>query len=391
VNSKQIIDAMVCNSYARLPITFVRGEGARLWDDQGREYHDFLAGIAVCALGHAHPGVARAIAEQAGQLVHVSNLFYTQPQAKVAQLLVDNSFAQRVFFCNSGAEANEGAIKLSRLWGRKKSAHTIITMQNSFHGRTMGALSATGQARIQNGFEPLLPQFKHVPYGDSAALRAAMDATVCAVMLEPVLGEGGVLLPPAGYLAEVRKICDENNALMILDEIQTGLGRSGRLFAYEHEGVAPDIMTLAKALANGLPAGAVCMGEKAADLFQPGMHASTFGAGPVVMAAAAAVLETIVKDEFLRAVESKGRRLLDGLQKLAGQYPACLAEARGLGLIAGLECKKNAAAIQQAMWERGFIINRTHETVLRFLPPLIISAAEIDLMLDNLEQVLEQQ
>ncbi len=391
MSTQEKIDKFVINSYSRAPITFVRGEGAKLWDEAGKEYQDFLAGIAVCALGHSHPMVVKAISEQAARLTHVSNLFYTEPQAAVAELLVNNSFAEKVFFCNSGAEANEGAIKLSRLWGKEKlnGAYTIITMQRSFHGRTMATLSATGQERIQKGFAPLVPNFVHVPYGDIDALTAAMDQQVCAIMLEPVLGEGGVLLPPAGYMRKVRELCDKSGALMILDEIQTGLGRTGQLFAHQHDGVEPDIMTLAKALANGLPAGALCAGERVADLFKPGMHASTFGAGPVVMAAAQAVLETMLAPGFMLDVQTKGRQLLHGLQDLTIKHPDRLKQARGLGLMAALEFYENADRAQAAMWEKGFIINRTQETMLRFLPPLVITAEQIDSMLKALDQVLE--
>lgn len=392
MNSIEKTDFYIMNTYNRLPVTFVRGQGARLWDEQGREYHDFLAGIAVCALGHAHPELTRAISRQAAELVHVSNLYYTQPQARVAELLVNNSFAQKVFFCNSGAEANECALKLARLWGKEKlgGAYKVITMQGSFHGRTMATLSATGQERIQAGFAPLLPEFIHVPYGDLKALSKALDPQVCAIMLEPVLGEGGVIVPEPQYLGQVRELCDRHNLLFIMDEIQTGLGRSGRLFAHEHFGAVPDVMTLAKALAGGLPAGAALAGGRAAALFKPGMHASTFGGGPVVMAAAEVVLQTILAPGFLEGVRSKGARLMAGLEGLTAQYPARLAQWRGLGLIAGLEFRAEAEAekTQLRMWEKGFIINRTQGKVLRFLPPLIVEEEQIDCLLAGLEACL---
>jgi acetylornithine/succinyldiaminopimelate/putrescine aminotransferase len=250
----------------------VRGQGATLYDDQGRSYTDFLAGIAVCNLGHAHPGVSRAVCNQALKLTHVSNLYYTEPQAQVARLLVEHSFADRVFFCNSGAEANEGALKLARLWGKreKQGAHLVITMRGSFHGRTLATLSATGQKKIQEGFEPLLPEFRHLDFGDLAQLERSLDERVCAVFMEPILGEGGVVVPPPDYLAGVKELCRKRRALLIFDEIQTGLGRTGRLFAHQHYQVTPDVMTLAKGLANGLPAGAVCATERVAGLFSPG-------------------------------------------------------------------------------------------------------------------------
>jgi predicted acetylornithine/succinylornithine family transaminase len=393
MNTIEKIDRYVMNTYNRTQTVFVRGQGARLWDENGREYHDFLAGIAVCALGHAHPALTGAISRQAARLLHVSNLYYTQPQARVAELLVENSFAEKVFFCNSGAEANECALKISRLWGKEKlkGAYKIITMRGSFHGRTMGTLSATGQERIQAGFAPLLPEFIHVGYGDIEELAAAVvNPLVCAVMLEPVLGEGGVVLPAPGYLQKVRELCDRHNLLLIMDEIQTGLGRSGRLFAHEHFAVTPDVMTLAKALAGGLPAGAACAGGKAAGLLKPGMHASTFGAGPLVMAAAEVVLQTLLAPGFLEAVRSKGARLSAGLERLIAKYPARLSEQRGLGLIVGLELKREAEAekVQNAMWDRGFIINRTQGKVLRFVPPLVVEEEQIDSLLGGLDACL---
>jgi predicted acetylornithine/succinylornithine family transaminase len=389
MNAMEKIDTYVMNTYTRTPISFVRGQGARLWDDQGRVYHDFLAGIAVCNLGHAHPEIARAVSRQAAELVHVSNLYYSEPQARVAELLVGSSFAEKVFFCNSGAEANECALKISRLWGKEKlnGAYKVIAMQGSFHGRTLATLAATGQARIQAGFSPLLPEFIHVPYGDIEALGKALGPEVCAVILEPILGEGGVVTPPPQYLRQVRDLCDQGNLLMILDEIQTGLGRTGRMFAHEHFAVAPDVMTLAKALAGGLPAGAACAGPKAASLLKPGMHASTFGGGPVVMAAAAVVLETLLAPGFLEAVRHKGLLLQEGLVQLIKKYPSRLRQARGLGLMIGLEWAEEADAekIQRVMWGKGFIINRTQGKVLRFVPPLVVEDGQIAQLLQELE------
>lgn len=388
--SVQKIDKLVMNTYGRNPVTFVRGEGAFLWDDAGKRYLDFLAGIAVVSLGHAHTGVTQAVCEQANRLTHVSNLYYTEPQARVAELLVGNSFADRVFFCNSGAEANEGALKLARLWGKEKldGAHVVITMQGSFHGRTMATLSATGQVKVQKGYHPLLPAFRHVPYGDLGALQAAWDDSVCAVLLEPVLGEGGVVLPPAGYLFGVRALCDQRGTLMILDEIQTGLGRTGRLFAYEHFGVAPDVMTLAKALANGLPAGAILATEQAASLFGPGAHASTFGAGPVVMAAAAAVLEILTAPGFLDQVAATGEYFKDVLERLAADNPGVVKDVRGLGLMLGLELNSPCAQLASDLLAAGYLVNCTQDKVLRFLPPLIISRAQIDALAEDLNIIL---
>ena len=279
-------DVFIAATYKRLPVVLTRGEGCTLWDESGRAYLDFVAGIAVCNLGHAHPAVTLAVAEQAARLVHVSNLFYTQPQADVAALLVENSFADRVFFCNSGAEANEAAIKLARKYFYEKGdsdRFRIVAMDKSFHGRTMATLSATGQEKIRKGFDPVLGGFDFVPFNDITGLKAKLDYRTAAVLLEPIQGEGGVRCPSAGYLEAVRALCNETGTLLIFDEIQTGMGRTGRLFAYEHFGIEPDIMTLAKALANGLPMGAMLAREQVAEAFGPGSHATTFGGTPLVL------------------------------------------------------------------------------------------------------------
>jgi acetylornithine/N-succinyldiaminopimelate aminotransferase len=387
----QKIDKYVMTTYGRQPVCFVRGQGMQLWDDAGKEYLDFLAGIAVVGLGHSDPDVSQAVCNQALNLTHVCNLYYTEPQARVAELLVQNSFADRVFFCNSGAEANEGALKLTRLWGKKylHGAYGVITMYGSFHGRTMKTLSATGQKKIQKGFEPLAPGFTHVPYGDLPALDKAWDDNTCAVLLEPVLGEGGVVLPPEGYLAGLRKLCTERGALLIFDEIQTGLGRTGKLFAYEHSGVAPDVMTLAKGLANGLPAGAVCANQKAAELFTPGTHGTTFGAGPVIMEAARVVLEILTRPGFMERVEGTGNYFLERLRLLAHEYPTKISEARGMGLMLGLELKAPGAALVADLLKRGFVVNCTQDKVLRFLPPLIVMQEHIDALMAALEEVIK--
>jgi predicted acetylornithine/succinylornithine family transaminase len=387
---QQSVDRYLMGTYARQDACFLRGEGCRLWDENGKEYLDFLAGIAVVNLGHSHPGVARAVCNQALKLTHVSNLYYTEPQAEVARLLVENSFAERVFFCNSGAEANEGALKLARLWGKKArgGAHQVLAMQGSFHGRTLATLSATGQPKVHKGYEPLVPSFRHLPYGDLPAVEHALSDEVCAVMLEPVLGEGGVVAPPAGYLAGLRELCDANDVLLIYDEIQTGLGRTGKLFGYQHSEVAPDVMTLAKALANGLPAGAVCAGEKAAGLFTPGAHATTFGAGPVVMEAARVVLETLLQPGFLERAAGAGNYLRERLAHLAEDHPAKAAGVRGLGLMLGLELAGPGAPLVAGLLERGFVVNCTQDTVLRFLPPLVVGQEEIDALVEALDQEL---
>ncbi len=391
-SSAQLIDQYVMKTYARAPLTFARGEGCKLWDSEGREYLDFLAGIAVCNLGHANPEVAQAVCNQALKLVHVSNLYYTEPQASVARLLVENSFADRVFFCNSGAEANEGALKLARLWGKEKKndAHTVIAMEYSFHGRTLGTLSATGQEKIQTGYDPLMPRFVHVPYGDLEAAQAAMGEGVCAILAEPVLGEGGVIVPPEGYLAGLKDLCEANNALLIFDEVQTGLGRTGKLFAHEHWGVPPHVMTLAKALANGLPAGAVLAVEEAAELFGPGTHATTFGAGPVVMEAARVVLTTLTQGGLVDHAAAEGLYFENKLQLLVEKYGDLLEGVRGLGLLLGLVCKGKAGTALVKLRERGFIVGLAQENVLRFAPPLVVSREQIDALCEALDQVLAE-
>jgi len=390
MTSQEKIDQYVMQTYGRFPVTFVRGEGCLLWDDQGKSYIDFLAGIAVCGLGHANPEVAEAVCAQAKKLLHVSNLFYTEPQARVAELLVQNSFADRVFFCNSGAEANEGALKLSRLWGKafKDGAHEVVTIKGSFHGRTMATLSATGQEKIQKGYDPLVSRFKYAPWGDLEAITAAVDEKVCAVMLEPILGEGGVVPPPEGYLSAVRRLCDKTGTMLIFDEIQTGLGRTGKLFAHEHFGVKPDVMTLAKGLGNGLPVGAVCATSEAAALFQPGSHATTFGAGPLIMEAARVVLETLLRPGFLERVQQAGKKLRKGLEGLCNKYPGHKLETRGLGLMRALLLPTPGAVVVKKMLQRGFVINCTQDKILRFVPPLIIDDAHIDALIGALDEML---
>ena len=373
-------DKVVMNTYGRQPLVVVRGEGCRVWDDTGREYLDFVAGLAVCNLGHAHPQVARAAAAQLNRLVHVSNLYYTTPMVELAEDLVRLSFADRVFFANSGAEVNEGAIKLCRRYSREKygpGRHRIICTENSFHGRTFGALSATGQQKFWQGFDPLLPGFIFVPFNDLDAVARAADDAVCAVLLEPIQGEGGVCLPDADFLAGLRRLCDDKGLLLVLDEIQTGLGRTGKLFAHEHFGVAPDVMTLAKGLANGLPMGALLATAEVAQAFVPGTHASTFGGGPVIAAAARTVLGILSNPDFLAEVREKGDYLRQGLTVLKDRF-AVIREVRGLGLMWGLELAQEGAEIVTACRQRGLLVNCTQGNVIRLLPPLIVRPQEID-------------
>jgi acetylornithine aminotransferase len=383
-------EAVMATTYKRFPVVLTRGEGCTVWDAQGRAYTDFIAGIAVCSLGHCHPAVTEAICRQAGTLCHVSNLYYTVPQVELARWLVDHSFADRVFFCNSGAEANEAAIKLARKYffdrGQPERYH-IVAMNQSFHGRTLGTLSATGQEKIRKGFAPVLERFDFVPFGDIEALRRTVSEDTCAVMLEPIQGEGGVNCPPPGYLAEVRALCDRVGALLIYDEIQTGMGRTGTLFAYMHEDIAPDIMTLAKALANGLPIGAMCAREAVAAAFTPGAHATTFGGTPLVTAAALATARTLVDGGVLengRAMGDYFKTALEGLRSRHG----VIVDVRGRGLLLGVELDREGAPVVNACLEKGFLVNCIQDKVLRLAPPLVVGREQIDALVACLDQVL---
>ena len=379
-------------TYKRFPITLVKGDGCRVWDENGKEYIDFVGGIAVCALGHSSPIVSKALYEQSKKLVHVSNLFYTQPQTELAQILVENSFADRVFFCNSGAEANEAAIKLARRYSKEKfgsGRHSIITMHNSFHGRTMATLSATGQEKIRTGFDPFLEGFRYVPFNDLDNLRSAIDGSVCAVMLEPIQGEGGVVLPDPDYLKGAREICREHDILFILDEVQVGMGRTGRLFAYQHFGITPDIMTLAKALGNGLPIGAMLAIEELADAFGPGSHATTFGGTPLITAGALAVVKSLVNDGWTEKARDMGNYFKNQLINLQQNY-SIIKDVRGLGLMLGLSLDREGVGIVSTCMERGFLINCVQERVLRFVPPLIIGKEEIDLLINCLDEIFKE-
>ncbi len=383
-------EAVMATTYKRFPVVLTRGQGCTVWDEQGRAYTDFIAGIAVCGLGHCHPAVTEAVCRQAATLCHVSNLYYTVPQVELARWLVDHSFADRVFFCNSGAEANEAAIKLARKYfydrGRPERFR-IVAMEQSFHGRTLATLSATGQEKIRKGYSPVLERFDFVPFGDIEALRNAVGQDTCAVMLEPIQGEGGVNCPPEGYLAAVRELCDRVGALLIYDEIQTGMGRTGKLFAYMHDGVAPDIMTLAKALANGLPIGAMCAKEAVASAFTPGAHASTFGGTPLVTAAAMAVGRTLLDGGILDNCRTMGDYFKSALENLKSRH-GCITAVRGRGLLLAAELQNEGAPVVQACLEKGFLINCIQDKVLRFAPPLIVGAEQIDDLIACLDKVL---
>ena len=380
-------------TYSRFPTVLVQGEGCRLVDADGREYLDFLAGIAVCSLGHCHPEVTRAICEQAGKLIHVSNLFHTQPQTELAEILVANSFADQAFFGNSGAEANEAAIKLARKYSGAER-YEVISLTGSFHGRTLATVAATGQPKFHQGFEPLPAGFLHAEFGDIASLEKLISPQTCAVLCEPLQGESGVRPLEREYLEKIRHLCDTNGLLLIFDEVQTGIGRTGTLFAYEQLGVVPDILTSAKALANGLPIGAMLTTREIAASFSVGTHASTFGGNPVSAAAAVATLKIMLADGFLDEVCSKGDYLAEKLSGLAAKYPEFASGQRGLGLIQGLVLtetgREQGQAIVQKLFERGVLINFAGSAVLRFIPPLIVSRAEIDIMARELDQVLAE-
>ncbi|MFH1148302.1 MAG: acetylornithine transaminase [Pseudomonadota bacterium] len=384
-----LIDKYLMHTYSPPPITIVRGQGCRVWDSEGKSYLDLIAGIAVCSLGHAHPEVAEAISNQAGKLVHTSNLFGTIPQVELAELLVNNSFADKAFFCNSGAEANEAAIKLARKYSHDRfgtGRYELISLTGSFHGRTLAALSATGQTKFHKGFEPLVDGFKHVAAGDLQAMREGITQKTCAVLMEPLQCEGGVISFSRDYLNGVRELCNERGLILIFDEVQVGMGRTGTVFAYEHYDVKPDILTLAKALANGLPLGALLAIEDVARAFTPGTHASTFGGNPVACSAAKVVVQKLIEGSLLANCREMGAYFKEGLESLAGQYPSLIKDVRGLGLILGMELTGEGGGIVKALLEKGFLINCTQGSILRFAPPLIITKLEIDSLLLALDK-----
>jgi acetylornithine/N-succinyldiaminopimelate aminotransferase len=395
MNSQQWIekaDKYIMKTYGRYPLVPVRGEGCCLWDADGKRYLDFLAGVAVNNLGHCHPRVVAALQKQAAELIHCSNYYHIPFQIELAELLCSHSFADRAFFCNSGAEANEAAIKLARKYSREKfgvDRFEIITALASFHGRTMATVSATGQEKVQKFFDPLLHGFRHVPFNDAVALAAAVTPATCAVMLEPIQGEGGVVVPSADYFREVRRICDEHRLLLIFDEVQVGMGRTGRLFAHEHFGVTPDIMTLAKALAGGAPIGTMLAREEVAASFGPGTHGSTFGGNPLVTAAGVATVRVILEEGILNRTEEMGEYLLGELERLKERFPF-IAEVRGIGLMIGMELTVPAGDIVKKALARGLLLNAAQETVLRFVPPLIVAKKEVDEMIGILTGILSE-
>ena len=381
----------VANTYARFSILLVRGKGTRVWDLDGKEYLDFVSGLAVCNLGHCHPKVVKAIQDQAEKLIHVSNFYYIEPQIQLASLLCKHSFADKVFFCNSGAEANEGAMKLARKYAKEKMGedrYEIITMERSFHGRTLATLTATAQEKFHKGYEPLMPGFKYVPFSDIGAVKNAIDSKTCAVMLEPIQGEGGVNCPSEGYLKGLREICDEKGLLLIFDEVQVGMGRTGKLFAYEQDGVEPDMLTLAKSLAGGVPIGALLIKKGIADSFKPGDHASTFGGNPLATAAGVAALTTLLEERMLENCQRMGDYFFAKLEEIKRRFPF-VREVRGKGLILGMELSIDGSSIVHDMLKKNILINCTMGNVLRFLPPLIVTQEEIDRVVKALEEVFQ--
>lgn len=399
------IDPYLQTTYARNQIVLDRGEGCRVWDTDGKEYLDFVAGIATCSLGHAHAAIRETLARQSSRLMHVSNLYYNEPQGELAKWLVEHSCADRAFFCNSGAEANEAAIKLARKLSHSKHGHAVpvvLTAQQSFHGRTLATVTATGQTKYQKGFDPLVPGFDYVPYNNVQALEAAVDKIVsagksqqvlAAILLEPLQGEGGVTPGEKQFFSAARSLCDTHGALLIFDEVQCGMGRSGKMWGYEQLGVEPDVLTSAKGLGGGFPIGAMLAKEKVA-VFQPGEHASTFGGNPLACAVAHSVCKIIGEPQFLAQVAGRGEELHRGLSKLVSRFPQHLCKSRGWGLIQGLVLQESselvAATISARALEKGLLLVGAGTKVVRLVPPLIVSSAEVQQALKVLEEVLAE-
>ena len=393
MNIKELTNKYIMNTYGRFDLALVKGDGVTLFDENGKSYIDFASGIAVNNLGYNNKVINSAIMEQLGKLIHVSNYFYTEPQGLLAEKLCRNSFADKVFFCNSGTESVEGAIKLARIFAKKfsKKGYKIITMQNSFHGRTFGALSATGQQKYHNGFEPLLEGFTYVKFNDITDIENLVKSQeYCAVIVEPIQGEGGVNIAGKDYIKRLKELTFKNDILLIFDEVQVGLGRTGKLFAYMNFDVEPDIMTLAKPLAGGLPIGAVLAKDEVAGAFEPGNHASTFGGGPLVLAAANAFFDEIMKDGFLDDVLQKGDYISLKLNDLKAEFPKLIKDIRTIGLISAIEFYDlKARDIAIKLIENGFLTTAVQDKVLRLTPPLIIAKNEIDLIINAVSLVLK--
>ncbi|BBA36246.1 acetylornithine aminotransferase [Methylocaldum marinum] len=381
--------SQVMPTYARLPITFDRGEGAWLWDTEGKRYLDAISGVAVCSLGHAHPAISRAICEQAGKLLHTSNIYRVQLQEKLAGELCRLSGLDNAFFCNSGAEANEAALKIARRYGHHRGVErpAVVVMEGSFHGRTLATLSATGNPKVQDGFEPLVEGFIRVPYGSVAAVEAVNDSNVVAVLVEPVQGEGGVRVPTDDYLSGLRRVCDQRGWLLMLDEVQTGIGRTGKWFAFQHYGIMPDVMTLAKALGNGVPIGACLARGIAADMLTAGKHASTFGGNPLACSAALAVLKTIAENGLVQRAGELGERLLSGIRdKLAGNPR--VVDIRGKGLMIGIELDTPCTDMVAQALNRGLLINVTADRTIRLLPPFVLNEDDENVLIEGISALV---
>ncbi len=379
----------IANTYSRLNIVIKEGKGIKVFDTEGRDYYDFISGVAVCSLGHSHPEMIKAIKEQSEKIVHISNLFYNEPQALLAEHLVKRSFADKVFFTNSGAEAIEGAIKLIRKFFYDKGItkqNRIIAFKNSFHGRTFGALSATGQEKLQEGFKPLLDCFDFAQFNTIESFCKNIDKRTAAVIIEPVQGEGGVIVPDKEYLKTIRKLCDETGIFLIFDEIQTGIGRTGKMFAYEHFGIEPDIMTIAKGLGGGLPIGAILAKDKIMKSFTPGAHGSTFAGSPFVTSVALKVLETIEKENLIENAKIQGEYLKEGLTYLSEKHKI-IKEVRGIGLMAAIELKKPAKPFVEKALAKGFLLNAPKESIIRLLPPLIVTKDDINKLIKCLDEI----
>jgi len=388
----KLTEQNVAETYGRFPIALVRGKGTKVWDASGKQYTDFVSGIAVDNLGHCHPSVVSAIRQQAGRLLHVSNLFHIESQSLLAEKLTRHSFADKVFFCNSGTEANEAAIKLARRYffdKGEKGRREIITMKDSFHGRTMGSISATGQKKFHVGFTPLLPGFKYVAFNNLQAVEKTLSSKTCAVLVEPVQGEGGVNLPHKNYLKELKKLCAKNGSLLIFDEVQTAFGRTGKLFAYELFGAKPDVMTLAKALGGGVAIGAMAATNKVMKSFVPGTHAATFGGNPLACSAALAALKVYTKAGFMEKTARTGDYFISRLMELEKSF-SVVKEVRGVGLLLAMELKQPAGTIVEDCMRQGYLVNCIKQNILRFIPPLIITKKEIDGLIETLSQSLEK-
>jgi len=391
MNTKEVMaqyDKYVMCTYGRIPVVIVKGKGLKVWDLDGNEYLDFFPGWAVTGLGHCHPKVVNAVRNYLKKIIHVSNNYYNMLQGKLAQEIIENSFEGKVFFCNSGAEANEGAIKLARAYGNASGGrYEIITMENSFHGRTLTTITATSQPKYQKGFEPLPQGFKYAAFNNIKAIESAITDKTIAVMLEPIQGEGGINVAGEGYIKALRDLCDKKDLILIFDEVQTGVGRTGKMFCFEHYGITPDIMTLAKALGGGLPIGAMVAGKKFADVLKPGMHASTFGGSPVACSAALGVFEAIQKEGLMANTVRMGEYLLEKLNELK-KKKSIIKEIRGKGLMLGVELVVPGKEIVEKCFKEGLLINCTHDKVLRIMPGMIVTKKQIDKAIGILDRVM---